>query len=958
MVSISKVDLESLREQLKNCSFEKSQLQSELFKANETLHSNEEYFRLVLENSQDLIFSIDRQYRLVSCNKNYRQALRSATGVDVKIGVSILIAEFPPEQQELRQKNFNRVLAGESLRVEFQMNLDEELHFFDYNLNPIKNSRGETIGVVGIIHDITGLKKVEKALKVSVEHLRAIADYAYGWESWVGPDGKLIWVNQAVTRMTGYTVDECKEMQNYPIPLISVVDRERIAAHFKDALEGSSGNDVEFRIQHKDGTQKWGAVSWQPIFDSDGISLGHRSSIRDITDRKKAQEALKKSEVKYRLLHESITDAFAQVDMQGKFVEWNESYKKMLGFNDEDLANCTYLDITSPKWRAFEQNILENQVLPQGYSNVYEKEYIKKDGSILPVELRTILLKDDAGTPSGMWAFVRNISERKSSERALLESENRYRDLFENSPISLWEEDFSEVKIHIDNLKSSGVVDLRSYFESHPEEVRYCLERVKILAINRATLNIYKVPNKNTLIENLSTILNQKTLCIFREELLTLAEGKKTFKSEAVNQTLQGDTIHISLSLTMLPVYENTWSKIIVSIVDITERKIAENALRESEEIMRYIIKHDPNAIAVFDRNLHYIATSDRYLQDYKVKEQQIIGKHHYEVFPEMPQVWKDIHHRVLKGEIVRNDDDSFTRSDGSITYNRWECRPWYNAGGQIGGMIMYTEVTTERKLAELALISEKEQLLKANHQLDKANARLKELDELKNKFVSIASHELRTPIVSIIGFSQTLLSDDIPLDNHERSQYLHIIEKESKRLGALVKNLLDIAKIESGGAELNFEEFNIADLARETIDSVLIPAQLSVGVERVTTVEPKVFAARERIRQVIRNLLDNAIRHTAPGGSITISIGVEQEDVIVSVKDTGTGIPESELSKIFERFHRVKGDRGAKGEGTGLGLAIAKEIIQAHDGRIWVESKLGTGSTFFFHDSVKKTTG
>ncbi len=132
-------------------------------------------------------------------------------------------------------------------------------------------------------------------------------------------------------------------------------------------------------------------------------------------------------------------------------------------------------------------------------------------------------------------------------------------------------------------------------------------------------------------------------------------------------------------------------------------KRAQSEALRESEEMMRYIIKHDPNAIAVYDRDLRYIAVSDRYLRDYEV-EYDVLGKHHYEVFPEMPQRWREVHQRVLQGAVEKNDDDSFERPDGSITCNRWECRPWYRADGSIGGMITYTEVTTERKLAELAL--------------------------------------------------------------------------------------------------------------------------------------------------------------------------------------------------------------------------------------------------------------
>lgn len=138
--------------------------------------------------------------------------------------------------------------------------------------------------------------------------------------------------------------------------------------------------------------------------------------------------------------------------------------------------------------------------------------------------------------------------------------------------------------------------------------------------------------------------------------------------------------------------------------IDITEKRRVEAELRFNEERLRYILKHDPNAIAVFDDALRYIAVSDRYMADYHIKVENIIGMHHYEVFPEMPQRWRDVHRRVLAGAVEKNDDDYFVRPDGALTYNRWECRPWYTGNGEIGGIITYTEVTTDRKLAEIAL--------------------------------------------------------------------------------------------------------------------------------------------------------------------------------------------------------------------------------------------------------------
>jgi len=129
-----------------------------------------------------------------------------------------------------------------------------------------------------------------------------------------------------------------------------------------------------------------------------------------------------------------------------------------------------------------------------------------------------------------------------------------------------------------------------------------------------------------------------------------------------------------------------------------------EATLREKEDLLTFVIKFNPNAIAVFDKDLHYMLVSDRYRQDYGLNDQQIIGRHHYDVFPEIPQVWRDVHTRCLNGAIEFSDNDSFVRDDGSVTYNRWDCRPWYDARGEIGGLTMFTEVTNEHKQAEQQL--------------------------------------------------------------------------------------------------------------------------------------------------------------------------------------------------------------------------------------------------------------
>ena len=150
--------------------------------------------------------------------------------------------------------------------------------------------------IVAVYDDVSALKHTELMTRMTDQCFRAIADYTYDWEVWISPNGRVLWTNPAVERITGYSIKELIAMADYPTCLIYKDDRNRMGRAFKSALDGSTGNDVEFRIERKDGRIIWTAMSWQPIYDDKEQSLGHRESIRDITSRKKAEEALEKAE--------------------------------------------------------------------------------------------------------------------------------------------------------------------------------------------------------------------------------------------------------------------------------------------------------------------------------------------------------------------------------------------------------------------------------------------------------------------------------------------------------------------------------------------------------------------------------------------------------------------------------------------------------------------------------------
>jgi two-component system phosphate regulon sensor histidine kinase PhoR len=226
----------------------------------------------------------------------------------------------------------------------------------------------------------------------------------------------------------------------------------------------------------------------------------------------------------------------------------------------------------------------------------------------------------------------------------------------------------------------------------------------------------------------------------------------------------------------------------------------------------------------------------------------------------------------------------------------------------------------------------------------------LRRLEQIRQDFVANVSHELRTPISSIKGYAETLLEGALE-DKDNAKEFISIIYQDSNRLANLINDLLDISKIESGKMKMNFIALDPVSVIRRAINVIENQAKVkSISLKlKLPPETPKIKADETRISQVIINLLDNAIKYTPENGLVTISAHVVGNTLQIDVADTGIGISEKDLPRIFERFYRVDRARSRELGGTGLGLSIVKHIVQAHAGQVWVKSELGRGSTFSF---------
>lgn len=230
-------------------------------------------------------------------------------------------------------------------------------------------------------------------------------------------------------------------------------------------------------------------------------------------------------------------------------------------------------------------------------------------------------------------------------------------------------------------------------------------------------------------------------------------------------------------------------------------------------------------------------------------------------------------------------------------------------------------------------------------------------MDQLREEFIANVSHELRTPISMMQGYSEAIV-DDIAESPEEKNELASIIRDESLRMGRLVNELLDLARIKAGHVQLHKEEMNLNQFIERIIRKFQGPAkEQGVTIEVVVnTAIESIEVDQDRLEQVLTNLIDNAIRHTESNGIVTLSVEAEANDIRFSVHDTGTGISEEDLPFVFERFYKADKSRAKtkKRKGTGLGLSIAKNIVEAHHGNIAVQSKLNEGTTFTFVIPVK----
>ncbi len=364
-------------------------------------------------------------------------------------------------------------------------------------------------------------------------------------------------------------------------------------------------------------------------------------------------------------------------------------------------------------------------------------------------------------------------------------------------------------------------------------------------------------------------------------------------------------------------------------------------------------------AYAISDAALRVVRMGGE-LSLFTCADKDCVGLSMFDLVPELIGSEQEMDN-ILAGRQPRFELSWLNRDghEGKTLYLNLINLPHRDAAGHINGLVHLLEDNTSvgetgqhlvQQRNELRLL--RDQLLRQNQHLASFNAELKRMDEMKSMFVSIAAHELRSPLTSINGYLEMLLEGMFGSLSQAQEDALRIIESSVKHLISITSNLLDATRLEAGRVELILVPSALPPLVQKVVTEMMPQLEAKEQVIEMTIAPdlPPVLCDRMRAIQIIGNLLDNACKYTARGGHISVNVALAAEPgfVLLTVSDTGVGISASDQPRLFNRFFRAESAYLTSEAGTGLGLHIARGLIELHGGRIWLESDVGRGATFF----------
>lgn len=722
-------------------------------------------------------------------------------------------------------------------------------------------------------------------------------------------DGKqLLYLNDAAEKICGHSHDTLGPTQKWPYDAIHPDDRQQVEQEIASIWDHEQ-IETEYRIVRPDGETRWIQDHVSVVRDAEGTPIHIGGVGSDITDRKKAEDAVRESESLFHSLVDSLPLSVLRKDLEGRIIYGNQRYCDSMGKSLQELVGKTDFDLfpaeLAKKYTEDDQRILQNREV------IHDVEkHLTGGGKNIYVEALKSPVFDSDDNLLGLQIMFWDVTDKKEAEISLSYERYLLHSLLDNSPDSIY---FKDKKSRFIRLSRSLA---RKFGVEHRHEI-----------IGKTDSDFFSEEHAQKALADEQHVMETGEPLLGVEELETWPDHDDTW-----------------CSTTKLPLRDANGAIIGTFGItrDITDQKRADADLARERDLLKTIINNVPDMIFVKDRAGRFVTVNKALLENLGSDSlENVVGMTDYDFSPpEMACNYVADDQIVMRnGKALIDQEENSLDADGNNVWLLTTKVPLLDENNHVTGLVGIGRNITKRKLAE-------DELLSAKEDADLAN-------RAKSDFLANMSHEIRTPMNAIIGMTELLLDADI---TDSQRDYLQMVQESGDSLLAIINDILDFSKIEAGKLELDNTAFDLRESLGNTMRSLAYRAH-SKNLELAFRVHANVPASLVgdvgRIRQVLVNLAGNAIKFTDEG-EVVVEVDCESilnNSVILnfSVRDTGIGISEEKCETIFKEFEQADASTTRRYGGTGLGLAISSRLVEIMGGRLAVHSKVGQGSTFHF---------
>ena len=863
-------------------------------------------FRKLFEMSNDAILLLKETGEILDCNRK--------TEALFEMSRDKLIGHFPWDLSPERQTD--GTLSKESALIIFQdalsghkpvfrwQHLSKKGYLFDaeIHLSAIKVNNQQRLLVN--LRDITRQNLAENALRESEQKFRKFFDTSLLGNIITLADHSFAEVNDKACSILGYSKSELRVMTWAQI--IHPEDHSDLLYAIEQIFVGERSELTrEVRLKRLNGHVLFGLVAITPLKNDAGNVYAILTSLLDITDRKLAENALKQSQQRLSSIFENAPLGIIILDGKGRLFMWNERFVSILKARGERIDMDYIARHMQPDDVQDAREALKNLMHGKTDSLVITKSYQIDNKETLWLKVTASSVKDDHNRVQYVVSMIEDITTQTSISESLKASERRFRSLFS----------------HMRN--GFMIIDVMKDEESQ-------INNFQFVEVNEAIGDVTGVPRNQYTGRLASALMGRQTRFWFPylDEILH-------------NQTAIREEFFIKdtgryLEITAYPLQDN---QIAAILEDVTERKMTETSLMVNEQKFRSLAENNQDAIIRYD-NHKWVTYLNRQAEELfqlrliDIMSQPLPDKVWKRI---QRQKWNDTLEKVLRSGKSKHIETHHKRK-GKRVIMLWRLTPEFSANNKIISVLAVSRDITLMKEAQQQLLVAKE--------------KAEESDKLKSAFLANMSHEIRTPLNGIMGFAELLKFSNI--DEKEKQDFLENITRSGYKLLNIINDILDLSKIEAGQINIVRNRFSVNRMLNDLYK--LFQPKLNLSKSRVrmsvSTVlsdqESFIYSDEGRVRQIIINLVDNALKFTEEG-EIEFGYTIPEDSTIrFFVKDSGIGIPEDKRQAIFERFRQAQDTHLNKYGGTGLGLSIARGFADLLEGNIDFTSEVGKGTTFY----------